>query len=127
MGFRKDAYAKVWEVTPGQGRFTKVRLSVSRKNKDTGEYVQDFSGFSTFVGQAHAKAQQLRGNERIRLGDVDVTTTYDRERQKEYVNYTVFDFELADSFGSSSPQPARAGNPVEANPVEADLSGELPF
>lgn len=42
MGFRTGAYAKVWEVTPMSDTSTKVRMSVSRKNKQTGEYEQDF-------------------------------------------------------------------------------------
>lgn len=40
MGFRTGAYAKVWEVTPMSDTSTKVRLSVSRKNKQTNEYSQ---------------------------------------------------------------------------------------
>lgn len=44
MGFRTGAYAKVWEVTPMSDTSTKVRMSVSRKNKQTGEYEQDFPG-----------------------------------------------------------------------------------
>ena len=42
MGFRTGAYAKIWEVTPMSDTSTKVRLSVSRKNKQTNEYEQDF-------------------------------------------------------------------------------------
>ena len=38
MGFRTGAYAKIWEVTPMSDTSTKVRLSVSRKNKQTNEY-----------------------------------------------------------------------------------------
>lgn len=45
MGFRTGAFAKVWEVTPMSDTSTKVRISVSRKNKQSGEYEQDFSGF----------------------------------------------------------------------------------
>lgn len=41
MGFRTGAYAKVWEVTPMSDTSTKIRISVSRKNKQTGEYEQD--------------------------------------------------------------------------------------
>jgi len=33
MGFRTGAYAKVWEVTPMSDTSTKVRMSISRKNK----------------------------------------------------------------------------------------------
>ena len=38
MGFRTGAYAKVWEVTPMSDTSTKVRMSISRKNKQSGEY-----------------------------------------------------------------------------------------
>ena len=50
MGFRTGAYAKVWEVTPMSDTSTKVRMSVSRKNKQTGEYEQDFSIYNNIPG-----------------------------------------------------------------------------
>ena len=65
MGFRTGAYAKVWEVTPMSDTSTKVRMSVSRKNKQTGEYEQDFSGFVLCIGTAAArKAMQLHEGSR---------------------------------------------------------------
>lgn len=83
MGFRTGAYAKVWEVTPMSDTSTKVRLSVSRKNKQTNEYEQDFSGFVLAIGTAAAKkAACLKEGERIKLGDVDVTTKYDKEKKR---------------------------------------------
>ena len=52
---------------------------MSRKNKNTGEYETDFSGYVGFVGTVAAKkAAQLKEKDRIRLGDVDVTTKYDK-------------------------------------------------
>lgn len=123
MGFRMGSYAKCWSVEPGKGNFTKVRMSISRKNKDTGEYEQDFSGFVMMIGQAHAKAQKLREGDRIKLGDVDVTTTYDKARGKEYVNYKCFDYEMADGVGAA---PASSAPPVDNNPIEGD-DEELPF
>lgn len=78
MGFRTGAYAKVWEVKPFSDTSVKLRLSVSRKNKQTGEYEQDFSGYVNAVGTAAAKkAACLKEGDRIKLGDVDVTTKYD--------------------------------------------------
>ena len=50
MGFRSGSFAKVWEVSPVNDTSTKLRISVSRKNKQTGEYEQDFSGFVMCVG-----------------------------------------------------------------------------
>ena len=38
MGFRTGAFAKVWEVTPMSDTSTKLRMSISRKNKKTDEY-----------------------------------------------------------------------------------------
>ncbi len=103
-----------------------VRLSISRKNKDTGEYEDEFSGFCMFIGAAKAKAERLKERDRIRLGDVDVTRRYDKERQKEYYTFKVFDFEMADDSnrGSSNQAPA-ASNPIESNPV--DSGDDLPF
>ena len=135
MGFRSNYFATVWSVE-NMGKFTKVRLSTSRKNRDTGEYEQDFSGFCSFVTNAHAKASKLRERDRIQLGDVDVTTVYDKERGREFVNYTVFDFEFeADvkSSGSDSRRPAPASKRAPAappvdNPVEGETDEEeLPF
>ena len=88
MGFRTGAYAKVWEVTPVTDTNTKVRLSVSRKNKQTGEYEEDFSGFVSCVGTANAKkALQLKAGARIKIGDCDVSNRYDRDKKVTYTTY----------------------------------------
>lgn len=103
MGFRQGGFMTVWstELSP-KGNTTKVRLSSSRKNRMTGEYEQDFSGFCTFIGNAHSKASQLKPRDRIKLGECDVSTTYHKDTKTEYVNYAVFDFEMAN--GGSAPQ-----------------------
>ncbi len=128
MGFRAGSFATVWSVEPGKGNFTNVRLSISRKNKDTDQYEDEFSGFCMFIGEARAKAEKLKERDRIKLGDVDVTRRYDKEKQKEYYTFKVFSFEAADApnangGGRSASAPVSA-NPVDANPVETD---ELPF
>lgn len=123
MGFHTGAYCSVWSVEPGKGNFSKVRLSISRKNKD-GQFEQDFSGYCTFIAQAHAKASSLKERDRIKLGDIDVSTTYDKEKQKEYVNFKVFNFEMA-NFPNDNAQPAA---PVAADtPVDGDADDEIPF
>lgn len=111
MGFRTGAYAKVWEVTPMSDTSTKVRMSVSRKNKQSGEYEQDFSGFVLAIGTAAAhKAAGLKEGDRIKLGDVDVSTKYDREKKVTYTNFKMFSFDVENGSGSSGtntdPQPA---------------------
>lgn len=116
MGFRTGAYATVWGVDTGKGNFTKVRLTVSRKNRETGQFDQDFSGFCTFIGTAHALAAKLKERDRIKLGDVDVSNTYDKESKKEYVNYKVFSFEMANASNAqqqSPPTEQQGENPVD--------------
>lgn len=55
MGFRNGAYATIWEVKPVSDTNTKARISVSRKNKQTGQYETDFSGFVEFIGTVSRK------------------------------------------------------------------------
>lgn len=97
MGFRTGAYATVWTVEAKSPSVTKVRISISKKNRNTGEYEQDFSGFVNFCGSTASDALKLHEKDRIKLGDVDVTSRYDKEKKVEYINYACFGFEMADS------------------------------
>lgn len=123
MGFRAGNFCKIWSVESTKPNVTKVRLSTSRKNKQTGQYETDFSGYCNFVGNCAVSALKLREGDRIKLGDVDVSNRYDKEAKREYVNYTVFSYEMVDSnFSSGSSAPAA----VEENPVAGD-NDALPF
>lgn len=125
MGFRTGAFAKVWEVKPFSDTSVKLRLSISRKNKQTGEYEQDFSGFVNAVGTAAAKkAACLKEGDRIKIGDVDVTTKYDAEKKTTYTNFKLFSFELDD--GSSTPKAATNEPQPSVDSGEVDDS-RLPF
>ena len=123
MGFRTGAYAKVWEVTPMSDTSTKLRISVSRKNKQSGSYEQDFSGFVLCIGTAAAtNALKLKEGARIKLGDCDVSTRYDSEKKVTYTNYKLFSFEPADGDSvqeSADPQPV-----VDEGELDED---RLPF
>lgn len=90
MGFRKDAYATIWELDRKE-KFTNVKLSTSRKNKETGQYKDDFSGYVRFIGKAHDLAANLQVRDRIQIDSCDVTTNYDKEKEKRYTNFLVFD------------------------------------
>lgn len=76
-----------------------------------------------FCGTACAnKALNLKPKDRIKLGDVDVSNRYDKEKNITYTNFSVFDFEMADgSGGTSSRAPERA---VDDGEVDDD---GLPF
>lgn len=125
MGFRKDAYATVWEVTPVSETMTKVRLSTSKKNRQTDQYETDFSGFVAFVGAAAAKnAAHLAEKDRIKLGDVDVTTKYDKEKKITYTNFTAFNFEQQNSGGNTS---VDMNDVAEAKVEDIISDGAIPF
>lgn len=98
---------------------TKLRMSISRKNKKTDEYEQDFSGFVLAIGTAVAsKAARLKEGDRIKLGDVDVSTKYDKDKKVTYTNFKMFSFETDGESSSSRPAP-----PDEPKPGVDD--GEL--
>lgn len=131
MGFRTNGWATVWSAEPtASGSATKVRLSTSKKNKD-GVYEQDFSGFCLFVGQAHINASKLSEKDRIKIGDCEVTTYFDKEKDKEYVNYKVYNFETSDgaSANTSSDSAKTEKKPAFEDTVEEGENGEdkLPF
>lgn len=95
MGFRKDAWATVWGVEVKSDTNTIVRLSINKKDRGSGEYVQDFGGFVSFIGSVAAKkAAKLKEKDRIKLGDVDVTNTYNKEKNVTYTNFKCFGFDL---------------------------------
>jgi len=115
MGFRPNTYCTVWSVETVSDTQTRARISISRKNKNTGEYEQDFSGFVSFFGTANAaKAAKLKEKDRIKLGDVDVSNRYDKEKGREYTTYKVFSFELEDAAPS---EPAKKMSVVDDGEV----------
>lgn len=126
MSFRNNAYATVWEVTPKTATITSARISTSRKDKETNKYETDFSGFVSFLGTAAAnKALSLKKEDRIKLLDVAVTSKYDKEQNKTYTNFNVFDFELATKGDSvQAPKNSSPEKEVDSGEVETE---DLPF
>lgn len=146
MGFREGAFATVWEIKATGDNFSKIRVSTSRKDKKTEEYVTDFSGFVSLIGEANKKLSLIEdalehGDRcRIKLGACDVSNRYDREAEREYTNFTLFDFEIAgDRTSTEEEKPAKSSKKTKATskktkaapPLdpdeEDDGDGELPF
>lgn len=124
MGFRKGSYAKVWEVNPVNDTCTKIRISTNYKNKSTNEYEQDFSGYVLCLGTAFAqKAAKLTKGDKIKLGDCDVTTKFDKEKKVTYTDFKLFSFDA-----ESTSAPSAGGNDaaVEAA-MDAAANNKLPF
>lgn len=114
MGFRKGAYAKVWEVIRGSGnKPNQLRVSISRKDKN-GQFTEDFAGYVTLYGDAAKAADRIRNGDRVRLGDVDVVRKYDKAKQKEYMNFNVYSFEEE---SGSEKQSTKADNNRRDDPV----------
>lgn len=118
MGFRPGAYATVWSVEPVSETYTKIRISINRKIKGTDDYEQDFSGFVACVGTAAArKAALLKERDKIKLGDTDLSTKYDKEKKITYWNPKLFSFEVQEQNSQpdiTDPQPTvDEGEPEE--------------
>lgn len=126
MGFRTGSFGTIWKVDPQSDTRTRVQLSVSRKDKQTGQYETDFSGFVDFVGKAAAtKAAKLHERDRIKLGDVDVTTHYVKEKNITYTNYKCFSFDGPDELEESTPK--STANAAFMHVDDGEQESILPF
>ena len=123
MGFKNGAYATVWDIQPRSPKVTVLRISTSKKPHGSDEYVQDFSGFCSCVGETAATAAKgLKVGERIKLGDVETTTSYIKEKDITYTNFAVYSFERVEKTGDSKGQ----GNDFTNEPeVEGVDDGEV--
>ena len=105
-------------------------MSISKKNKQTNQYETDFSGFVRFIGTAHQRANTLKEKDRIKIGDCEVTNSYNKEKNVTYTNFAVFSFEDANSNGSNANTNHNAQSKPNANGfinIPDGIDEELPF
>lgn len=103
--FRNGAYCTIWGVSRDERGNVNVELSTSRKDKNTGEYSTDFSSkFVRFFGDAGDKAMSLERGDRIKIAECGVTNRYDKEKERTYTNFYVFDWEHTGD-GNLKPKP----------------------
>lgn len=125
MGFRNGAYATVWAVESISPTNTKIRISINAKDKQTGDYKQDFGGFCNCYGTVAAnKALQLKERDRIKLGDVDISSFYSKEKNQTYYTFKIWSFELLPPNPPSDE--SLSVDEGEIEPVDEDDEG-LPF
>ena len=125
MGFRTGAYATVWDVKPVFDTNTKCRISISRKKKDSTGFENEFSGYVSFIGTAAAKkASLLKEGSRIKLGDVDITTKYDKEKDTTYYNFKCFSFEEVVSTNSED---TKEKDNTQPTVDDGEVDDKLPF
>lgn len=92
--FSVGSFAYVWEIKSREERYTDIRISTSKKDKETGEYHQDFGAFVRLVGKAHEKAAKLNEKDHFEILKCGVENKYDKEKKVTYTNYTIFDIKL---------------------------------
>lgn len=89
--FQNDTWAKIWRVTD-KGNYAECQITTSKKNKETKQYQQDFSGIVRFVGRAYKLRPQKDQN--IKLLNCAVQGTYNKETKKTFYAFIVFDYQL---------------------------------
>lgn len=124
MGFHSGAYATVWDVQTISDTLTKIRISISRKNKQTEKFEEEFSGFVACLGTSAAKkAACLNERDRIKLGSVDATTFYSKEKDRTYHNYNVFSFDVIEKQNKETTDMTDPQPEVD----DGDVEDRLPF
>lgn len=116
--FSVNSYAKIKEVED-KGNYSVCKISISKKNKTTGNYETDFVGKVRFVGNAHH--QRPLANQRIQITSCGVSNCYTKDDKLEFSKapvYTIFEYSLQDDKGASSSEPMR---------LEPIQDCELPF
>lgn len=124
MGFKNNSYAKVWDVKTKSEKYTDVKISISKKNKQTSQYETDFSSIVRLIGEAHKKASELAQGSKIKILTCDTTNNYDKKKNTTYWRCIIYDFE----FTEDSP---KANNQVTSGDsfmnIPDGLDEELPF
>lgn len=90
--FSVGSYAKLWQIKEIKEKYSEVRISTSRKNKE-GKYEQDFGGFVRMVGQAHEQINYLTEGDSFKIVRCGVSNTYDKEKKVTYNNFVIFEIE----------------------------------
>jgi hypothetical protein len=127
MGFRSGSFAKVWAVE-SKGNYSVVEISTSKKNKETSEYETDFSNkFVRFIGTAHKEASKLNRNDSIKLGEIEVTNSYNKETKVSYTNFLVYSFEVSEGKNVNQKQGTDNKKDIGMINIPDGLDEELPF
>lgn len=110
MGFSVGAYARLWSLED-RGNFCVGRISISRKDKQTNQYVTKFEdGYVAFFRDAYTVAKGILENGipekgiTIKILACDVENHYLAEKKKVYYNFYINAMEIPDqpSFSATS-------------------------
>lgn len=124
----QPTYATVWQVMQREYP-ARIRLSTSRKDQN-GNYVNS-NWFASLFGDAFKKVNLLpdeRTRIRILKGMVEhISVKQKDDTYKEYVNMTIFDFEVEDNQGSPQVPPAYQYQPPQSNSRASQPQEEAPI
>lgn len=135
MGFGTGKYAKVWKIEKGNGNYYVAEMSTSKKVKDRNgneviengkpKYDTDWSNkFVRLVGEAARTAEGLSAGASVKIGNCEVTSKYDKEKNTTYTNYVIFSFEDNNSHKAAPNTTTSGGFMNIPDNVEDD---DLPF
>ena len=102
--FSVGSYAKLWQIKEIKDKYSEVRISTSRKNKE-GKYEQDFGGFVRMVGQAHEQVNYLTEGDSFKIVRCGVSNTYDKEKKVTYNNFVIFEIEAEEKEAEEEENP----------------------
>ncbi len=123
MGFRDGAYCKLWKLDTSR-KFPQGQISISRKDKQTGEYVDDFSGYVDFMGEAANAIQKIPAQGRFKIKGCDVSRIWSKEKQREFINFRIFDLEPVEQ-NSAAPAQRSAKSKTNDDMSVAELEARL--
>lgn len=128
MGFENGAFCKLWGIDHRSQTWARVNLSNSIKNKETGEYSTEFSGFVDFFGTANVQhLSRHKEGDRIQLERVTVRTPKDEKTGKYFTNFICWSFkDIEDGSGGKS-SGKKTSKPVDDGEVEPDEDDDYPF
>lgn len=88
--FANNSYAKVWEK-----KENRIRISISRKKKDSEDFTETFSGWVACYSKAAEKLADIEAGARVQLLNVGVENSYNKETKETRYYFKCFDLELA--------------------------------
>ena len=122
LNIEKGQRVYIWEVED-KGKYSLVKMSSSRKDKKSGEYVYSNWAFVRFVGSAHEKASDLEPKTRIELKGAGISSEmYMKDGEKAYPKtpqMVVFNFDWMDENedeDSEKPKPKPSSKPKTNKP-----------
>ncbi len=133
-------YARIWSVE-NNGKYSTAKISISKKNKETDEYVTDFQdGFVRLIGQAHNALKDVSVGDKgisVRITQCEVTNLYTSPEGKVSYkpHYIIFGLEVMDkqfkkennNKGSNAKSAKKSGSDEFMNIPDGTDDDELPF